>query len=95
VFTQRDFADDMLGYFPDDTWMIAVDMRYWSIEAFPFDTWRLGVVDSLSVGDHIDFSMIYDLRVVIHWMGMILDSGCDPLRHYNLWSRVSMMVGRL
>jgi hypothetical protein len=29
--------------------------------------------------------MIYNFRVVIYWMGMILDSGCDPLMHYNLW----------
>jgi hypothetical protein len=42
-------------------------------------------VDALSVDDHIDFSMMSDFRVGIHWMGMILDSGCDPLRHYNLW----------
>jgi hypothetical protein len=69
----------------DDAWMIAVDQGCWSIRNFPFDTWRRGVVDSLSVDDHIDFSMMSDFRVGIHWMGMILDSGCDPLRHYILW----------
>jgi hypothetical protein len=79
VLAQRDFADDMLGDCSEDTWMIVADMRYWSIEAFPFDTWRLG--------DHIYFSMISDLRLVIYWMGMILDSECDPLRHYNLWTQ--------
>ena len=84
MFTQRDFVDYMLGYCPNDTWMIAIERRYWSIGAFPFDTWRLGVVDALSVGDHIDFSMMFDLRVGIDWMGMILNSGCDPLRNYIL-----------
>jgi hypothetical protein len=48
--------------------------------------WSLGVVDALLVGDHIDFSMMYDLRVGIHWVGMILNSGCDPLRNYILWT---------
>jgi hypothetical protein len=87
VFAQRDFADDMLGDCLDDTWMIAVDVRYWSIEAFLFDIWRLGFMNYPLVGDHIDFSMIYELRVVIHWMGMIPDNGCDPLSHYKLWMR--------
>jgi hypothetical protein len=49
VFTWRDFVDDMLGDCPDDAWMIAVDWGCWSIRDFPFDTWRLGVVDALSV----------------------------------------------
>jgi hypothetical protein len=42
-------------------------------------------VDSLSVGDHTNFSMMFDIIFGIHWMGMILDSGCDPLRNYILW----------
>jgi hypothetical protein len=35
--------------------------------------------------------MMFDFRVgsydftKIHWLGIILDSGCDPLRHYILW----------
>jgi hypothetical protein len=85
VLVSRDSVDDMLGDCPDDAWMIAVDRGCWSIRTFPFDTWRRDVVDALSVDDHIDFSMMSDFRVGIHWMGMILDSGCDPLRHYNLW----------
>jgi hypothetical protein len=46
-------------------------------------------VDSLLVYDHIDLSMIYNFRVEIHWMGMILDHGCDPLRNYSLWMKSS------
>jgi hypothetical protein len=57
MFTQRYFVEDMLGYFPNNTWTIALDNMYWIIRAFPFDTWRLVVVDSLLVGDHIEYSM--------------------------------------
>jgi hypothetical protein len=42
-------------------------------------------MDVLSVDHHIEFSMMCDFRVGIHWMGMIPDNGCDPLRHYILW----------
>jgi hypothetical protein len=62
VSTKRDFADDMLGDCPDDTWMIAIDRRCWT---FPFDTWRQGVVGVLSVDDHIDFSTMSNFRVGI------------------------------
>jgi hypothetical protein len=54
-------------------------------------TWRLGVVDALSVCDHIDFSWMSNFRVdlvefmEINWQDMILDSGDDSLRHYILW----------
>jgi hypothetical protein len=85
VLVFRDSGDDMLGDCPDYAWMILVDQGCWSIRNFSFDTWRRGVLDALSVDDHIDFSMISDFRVGIHWMGMILNSGCDPLWHYILW----------
>jgi hypothetical protein len=61
--------------------MIAVGWGCWSIRDFPFDTWRLGVVDALSVCDHIDFPGMSDFRVGlveftgIHWQDMILNSG--------------------
>ena len=42
-------------------------------------------MDALLVDDHIKFSMMCYFSVGIHWMGMILDSGCNTLRHYNLW----------
>jgi hypothetical protein len=44
-------------------------------------------VDSLLVDDHIEFSMISYFRFGIHWMGVILDSRCDPLRNYILWTQ--------
>ena len=45
-------------------------------------------MDAISIGDHIEYSMMFDLRAGIHWVGMILDSGCDPLsRHYILWTQ--------
>jgi len=65
--------------------MIPVDWGCCSIRTFPFDTWRRSVVDALLVDDHIKFSMMCYFSVGIHWMGMILDSGCNTLRHYNLW----------
>jgi len=37
-FTWRDFADDELGDFSDDSSMIAVVYECWSIRDFPFDT---------------------------------------------------------
>jgi hypothetical protein len=85
----------VLRDFLDNVWMIVVGWGCWSIRAFPFDTWRLGVVDALSVCDHIDFLVMFDFRVGlvdfigIHWQDMILNSGDDPLRHYNflLWER--------
>jgi hypothetical protein len=43
--------------------MIAIGWGCWSIRDFPFDTWRLSVVDALSVCDHIDFSWMSDFRV--------------------------------
>jgi len=61
----RDFADDMLGDFPDDDWLIAIDRGRWSIRNFPFETWRHSVVDVLSVDDHVEFSMMFDFRVGI------------------------------
>jgi len=91
MFAWRDFAEDVLVDFPDDAWAIAVGWGRWSINAFPFDTWRLGIVDALSFCDHIEFSWMSDFRVglvdstEIHWKDMILNSGDDPLRHYNLW----------
>jgi hypothetical protein len=63
----------------------------WSSRDFPFDTYTLGVVDALSVFDHIDYSRMSYFRnglvnfIEIHWQDMILDSGDDSLRHYNLW----------
>ena len=90
-FAWRNFADDRLGDFLDDVLMIATGWGCWSIQAFPFDTWRLGVVDALSVCDHIEFSGMSDFRVglvdftEIHWKDMILNSGDDSLRNYNLW----------
>jgi len=44
-------------------------------------------VDDLLVGVHIGLSMMFDFKVGIHWMCIILDSGCDALTHYNLWMR--------
>jgi hypothetical protein len=91
VFTWTDFVDNMLGYCLDNGWMIAIGWGCWSIMDFPFDTWRLGVVDNLSVFDHIEFSVMSDFQgclvdfIEIYWLDMILDSGGDPLRHYNLW----------
>jgi hypothetical protein len=90
VFAWTDFADDILGDWSDNAWMFAVGWGCWSIGVFPFDTWRLGVVDALSVFDHIDFSVMSDFRVgsvdfiEIHQPNMILDSGDDSLRHYSL-----------
>jgi hypothetical protein len=90
VFAWRDFGDDVSRYFMDDYWGIAVRWGSWSIRDFPFDTWRLGFTDSLSVCGHIDFSMMYGFRVglvdftKIHWMDVILNSGDDSLRHYSL-----------
>jgi hypothetical protein len=81
----RDSTENMLGDCPDDAWMIVVGRGCWSIRDFPFDTWGRGIVDALSVDDHIDFSMMSDFKVGMHLMGMILDGGCDPLRHYNMW----------
>jgi hypothetical protein len=64
-------------------------------------------VDALSIDDHIDLSMMFDFRVgsydfiEIHWLGIILDSGCDALRHYSLWMqsghdvRTTMIRGAL
>jgi hypothetical protein len=43
-------------------------------------------VGVLSVDDHVDFSTMSNFRVGIHWMGVSLASGCDPLRHYSLWT---------
>jgi hypothetical protein len=63
VFAWRDFADDVLGYFFDDFWMIVVGWECWNIRDFSFDTWRLGLMDSLSVCGHIDFSCMYDFIV--------------------------------
>jgi hypothetical protein len=89
-FTWRDFVDEELGYFLDDVWMIAVGWRCLSIMDFPFDTWKLGVVDALSVCDLVDSSWLSDFRIglvdftEIHWQGMILDSGDNSLRHYSL-----------
>jgi hypothetical protein len=83
-------VDGMLGDCPYNAWMIEVGWGCWRIRSSPFDTWRLGIVDALPVCDHIDFSMMSDLRVglvnftEIHWLDMILDSGVDSLRHYNL-----------
>jgi hypothetical protein len=109
VFAWRDFADDVLGYCLDDAWMIAVGWGCWSIRDFPFDTWRLGVMDALSVCGHIDFSWMSDFRVGLyvmvtplrlsHWQDIILDSGDDSLRHYNLglqeWRMQSRQEGQI
>jgi hypothetical protein len=80
--------------------MIAVGWWCWSIRAFPFDTWRLGVIDALSVCDHIKFYEMPDSRVGlvdltdIHWQDMILDSGNNYLRPYNLWMQEWRMSSR-
>jgi hypothetical protein len=90
VFTWREFLDGVLEYCLDDAWMIAIGWGCWSIRDFPFDTWRLGVMDSLSFCVHIDFSWISDFRVglgdstKIHWRDIILNSGDNYLRDYNL-----------
>jgi hypothetical protein len=42
--------------------MCAVGWVCWSIRDFPFDTWRLSVVDAFSVGSHIGFSWMFDFR---------------------------------
>jgi hypothetical protein len=80
--------------------MIVVCWGCWSIRDFPFDTWILGVIDSLSFCDHIEFPEMYDIRVGlvdyirIHWKNMILNSGDDPLRHYILWLHERRMQSR-
>jgi hypothetical protein len=90
VFTWRDFADDMLGYFSDDAWVIVVDWGCWSIRDFPFDIWTLGIMDALLVCGHIDSLWMSDFRVglgdsiEIYWQDIILDSGDGSLRHYSL-----------
>jgi hypothetical protein len=79
--------------------MIALGWGCWSIRDFPFGTWRLGVMDALSICGHIDFSWMYDFRVglgdstEIHWQDIILDNGDDSLRHYN-FGRWSLEIGR-
>jgi hypothetical protein len=83
MFSWRDFVDD--------AWMIAVVWGCCIIRDFPFDIWRLGVVDALLVCDRINFSKMPYFRVGvvdltrIHWKDMILITGDDPLRNYNLW----------
>ena len=63
MFACRDFVDDMLGDYLDYAWTIAVGWGCWSIRDFPFDTWRLGVMDGLSICGHIDFPWMYNFRV--------------------------------
>jgi hypothetical protein len=43
--------------------MIAAGWECWSIKDFPFDTWRLGFMDALSIFSHMDFSQMSDFRV--------------------------------
>ena len=52
-----------MGDFPNGVYMHVVGWVCWSIMDFPFDTWRLSVVDALSVCDHIDFSWMTNFRV--------------------------------
>jgi hypothetical protein len=90
VLVWRDFGDNVLGDCVNNAWMIAVGWEWWSITTFPFDAWRLGVMDSLSVCGHIDFPWISDFRVglgdstEIELQNKILDSGDISLRHYSL-----------
>jgi hypothetical protein len=53
VFARWDFKYNMSGYCLDNAWLIALGWRCRSINTLPFDTWRLGIVNTLSVGDHI------------------------------------------
>jgi hypothetical protein len=68
VHRQTDFellqamVQPIVGYFPDGVWMATVSWVCWSIRAFPFDTWRLSVIDAFSVCSHRGFSWMPNFR---------------------------------